>query len=79
MRTAELNAELLREISAIISDKELTKKTLEFVRSLRETCSHTSIAKDTISKKEVKSKLKAGLNDIKKGNVRPIEELLYEL
>lgn len=79
MRTADLNAELLREISAIISDKELTKKTLEFVRSLRGACSHTIIVDDTISKKEVKGRLKAGLKDIKEGHVRPIEELVYEL
>lgn len=80
MRTADLNAELLREISAIISDKELTRKTLEFVRSLRGDYLHTdAVEEETISKKEIKRKLKAGLKDVKEGRVRPAEELLYEL
>lgn len=80
MRTADLNAELLREISVIISDKELTKKTLEFVRSLKETCVHTGMADDTISKKEVKKILCEGLNEvrlIKEGKLKgiPAEEV----
>lgn len=35
MAKMDLNAQLLREISAIISDRELTEKPLSFVRSLR--------------------------------------------
>lgn len=80
MRTADLNAELLREISAIISDKELTRKTLEFVRSLRGDYLHTDTEEEeTISKEEVKKMLRKGLKEVKEGRVRPAEELLYEL
>ena len=79
----DLNAQLLREISGIISDKELTEKTLSFVRSLRRRHSRTNIvcekAEETISKEEVKDMLREGLKDIKKGRVRPIGDLLNEL
>lgn len=81
MRTADLNAELLREISAIISDKELTRKTLEFVRSLRGDYLHTdAVEEETISKKEVKKILCEGLNEvrlIKEGKLKgiPAEEV----
>lgn len=84
MRTADLNAELLREISAIISDKELTKKTLEFVRSLRGHSLHVLIDNEAeenfIGKEELKEMLREGLNEvrlIKEGKLKgiPAEEV----
>ena len=80
----DLNAELLREISTIISDRELTEKTLEFVRSLRRrrprTCTKDVVTEEeTIGKEEMKAMLREGLRDVKEGRVRPVEELLNEL
>lgn len=56
----DLNAQLLREISLIISDKELTEKTLEFVRSLRQKYVYTSLKskEETIGKEEMAELLK---------------------
>lgn len=94
MATMDLNAQLLREISAIISDRELTEKTLSFVRSLRRQYRRT-VAKngksekreeeeETIGKEELMQMLREGLREvklIKEGKLkgRPAEELLNEL
>lgn len=67
MATIDLNAQLLREISLIISDKELTEKTLEFVRSLRQKYVYTSLKskEETIGKEEMVELLKKGLGEVK--------------
>ncbi len=69
MATMDLNAQLLREISSIISDKELTEKTLSFVRSLRRQHSRASVKskeeEETISKEEMKEMLGEGLREVK--------------
>lgn len=69
MATMDLNAQLLREISAIISDKELTEKTLTFVRSLRRQHLRASLKggeeKEMVSKEEMKEMMKEGLREVK--------------
>ena len=92
MATMDLNAQLLREISAIISNRELTEKTLSYVRSLRRQYRRTAAKngenvnneEETIGKEELMQMLKEGLREVKlieegKLKGKSAEELLNEL
>lgn len=80
-----MNAQLLREISFIISDRDLTEKTLVFVRSLRHKYLTSSEKNKTqeeemIDKEEMKEMLREGLKEvrlIKEGKLKgiPAEEV----
>lgn len=79
MTTMKLNASLLREVSTIISDEDMVKNVISYIRRLRRNRTKEVAQEETISKEEILAGIDAGLKDVLAGRTRPARELLNEL
>lgn len=75
----KLNASLLREVSTIISDEDMVKDVISYIRRLRRNRTKEVAQEETISKEEILAGIDAGLKDVLAGRTRSARELLNEL
>lgn len=65
MTIVQLNASLLREVSTIISDEDMVKDVIGYIRRLRRNRTKEAAQEETISKEEILAGIDAGLKEVK--------------
>lgn len=63
----------------IISDEDMVKDVIGYIRRLRRNRTKKAAQEETISKEEILAGIDAGLKDVLAGRTRPARELLNEL
>lgn len=84
MTIVQLHASLLREVSTIISDEDMVKDVIGYIRRLRRNRMKEAAQEETISKEEILAGIDAGLKEVKltmngKLEAKSAREFLNEL